>query len=379
MTKSIRASHADLAIKRTPTVRREEYLDYMTFRRNERPLFTELFGPIVGLKDEWRDQGATEAELDFSAFQFRLPMTGRVPVSCGWMGGSKEVILEETDEYIIGRDGRGRTVKLFKAYATIPLPLDHPVKDMDDWRRIKPHYEFSEERFGDNWAQVARDLRENGQTVGVGIPGGFDEPRQLMGEAAACEAYYDQPELIHDILDTIGDTAFKVLDRVSREVQIDLLSVHEDMAGKSGSLPGPKQLQEFTRPYFRRIWDMLEERGAQLFFMDTDGDINAIIPDLLDAGLNFIGPMEPAANMDIVELREKYGPRLAFSGGLDKHVVRGSEAEIEAELEYKVPAMIRTGGCLLGLDHRIPNGTPLERYRFYHRKVWEIIERETKS
>ena len=51
--------------------------------------------------------------------------------------------------------------------------------------------------------------------------------------------------------------------------------------------------------------------------------------------------------------------------------------EIAAELEYKIPPMVKTGGCVLGLDHRIPNGTPLEAYRFYVRKAWEIMERET--
>ena len=63
--------HEDLAINRRPTVGREEYLDYMTFRRNDRPLFTEIFGPIVGLKEEWEAQGASPEELDFSAFQYR--------------------------------------------------------------------------------------------------------------------------------------------------------------------------------------------------------------------------------------------------------------------------------------------------------------------
>ncbi|OQB00983.1 MAG: hypothetical protein BWY25_01476 [Chloroflexi bacterium ADurb.Bin222] len=38
--------------------------------------------------------------------------------------------------------------------------------------------------------------------------------------------------------------------------------------------------------------------------------------------------------------------------------------------------MVRAGGCVLSLDHRIPNGTPIELYRFYHAKAWEIIERE---
>ena len=54
-----------------------------------------------------------------------------------------------------------------------------------------------------------------------------------------------------------------------------------------------------------------------------------------------------------------------------------TQTKIVEELEYKIPPMIATGGCVLALDHRIPNGTPLENYRFYIKKAWEIIERET--
>jgi len=63
-------------------------------------------------------------------------------------------------------------------------------------------------------------------------------------------------------------------------------------------------------------------------------------------------------------------------GGIDKHVLRGTPDEIVAELEYKIPPLVRSGGCVLGLDHRIPNGTPLAHYRFYIQKAWEIMERE---
>ncbi|MBT7300056.1 MAG: hypothetical protein HN849_11110, partial [Victivallales bacterium] len=216
-----------------------------------------------------------------------------------------------------------------------------------------------------------------GRVVTVGIPGGFDEPRQLLGEENICLAFYEQPELIHDILKTIGDTAFKVLERASRTVQIDLLSIHEDMAGKSGPLAGPKQIKEFIGPYYRRIWDLLADRGARVFDQDSDGNMNHVIEAFMDAGVNCMHPMEPAADMDIVQVREKYGNRLAFYGGLDKHVIRQSLADIEAELERKIPPMVRTGGCILGLDHRIPNGTPLANYRFYIQKAWEIMERET--
>ena len=80
-TNRLREIHNSLAIKRTLTVRREEYLDYLTFQRNDRPLFTELFGPIIGLKEEWAAQGATPAELDFSAFRFRWLTPASPPAS----------------------------------------------------------------------------------------------------------------------------------------------------------------------------------------------------------------------------------------------------------------------------------------------------------
>ncbi len=369
-------THADLAIRKTPTVGRREYLDYMTFQSNERPLFTEIFGPILGLKEEWEEQGATPEELDFSAFSYRCEARVSLPVNTSMQGGYPEELIEETEAYKIWRDGLGRTMKLPKAVATLPLPLDFPVKTMDDWLKIKPWFEFSEERLSTPWEAEARQAREADRVVCVGIPGGFDLPRQLMGEEGLCIAYYEQPDLVHDILRTIGDTAVRVLDRVSTAVQIDLLFVHEDMAGKSGPLAGPAQIEAFITPYYRRVWDMLQERGARVFDQDSDGDMNPVIDAFLDAGVNCMHPMEPAANMDIVKVRETYGTRLAFSGGIDKHVIRRSQQEIVDELEYKIPPMVATGGCVLALDHRIPNGTPLENYRFYIRKAWEIIERE---
>lgn len=365
--------HEDLAIRRGTPIGRAEYLDHMTFVANRRPLFTEIFGPLLGLKEEWLSQGATEAELDFSAFRYRCEARGGVPVQTGRQGGRRRELLEETAEHRIERDELGRTMKLIKGVATIALPLDYPVKTMDDWLRIKPLYLFDESRFGDGWEAAARQHRAADRVLCVGIPGGFDEPRQLMGEEALCVAYHEQPELVHDILDTIGTTACRVLDRVSAAVPIDLLSVHEDMAGKSGPLAGPNQIREFIKPYYRRVWDMLRNRGARLFDQDSDGDMRPVMEAFIDAGVNCMHPMEPAAGMDIIAIRRQFGTRLAFYGGIDKHVLRRSQAEIEAELAYKVPPMLASGGCVLGLDHRIPNGTPLKNYRFYLRRMWEMM------
>jgi uroporphyrinogen-III decarboxylase len=368
-------AHADLAIVRKPVVGRSEYLDFMTFRRNVRPLFTEIFGPIIGLKEEWLAQGATPAELDFSAFRYRCESRAAIRVHTGRLGGLPEVVLEDTAEQKIWRDALGRTMKLCRRSATLPLPQDFPVRTMDDWLKIKPLYVYSEERVAGDWEARARQALAEDRVLCVGMPGGFDEPRQLMGEERLCMAFYDQPELILDMLRTFAETVRRVLDRVLARVPVDVLSVHEDLAGKSGPLIGPSLVREFMVPYYRRVWEPLRERGARLFEQDSDGDVTPVIDAFLEAGLNCMYPMEPTGRMDPVKIRQHYGSRLAFCGGIDKHVLRKDKDAIVRELEYKIPPLIRSGGYVVALDHRIPNGTPLENYRFYVNKVWEILDR----
>jgi uroporphyrinogen-III decarboxylase len=289
------------------------------------------------------------------------------------IGGLEEMTLEETDEYVIRRDRMGRRMKLIKGSATIPLPLDYPVADMASWQRIKPMFEFSEERFADGWAEAARAARDDGALIVARIPGGYDLPRQLMGDAAACMAYYTQPELMRDILDTARRTSVRVLERVVEQVTVDQLSVHEDMAGKSGPLAGPQEVEQFIAPYYRACWDVVESAGGTLFAQDSDGDMRPVIDAFMACGVNSMHPFEPAAGMDMVKTRDEHGCDLAIRGGIDKHVLRRSKEDIRAELEYKLQPRMRQGGVVFGLDHRIPNGTPIENYRYYVRTARELL------
>ena len=56
MSSAPQVDYLDIVIDRQPSVKREEYLDYMTFHSNSRPLFTEFLGPMAGLKQQWQEQ-----------------------------------------------------------------------------------------------------------------------------------------------------------------------------------------------------------------------------------------------------------------------------------------------------------------------------------
>ncbi|MBI4978385.1 MAG: hypothetical protein HZC28_12975 [Spirochaetes bacterium] len=369
----VMAEHRKLAIQRTMSVRRDAYLDYMTFRADGPLMFREIFGPLVGLKEEWMAQGATASELDLSAFRYREAFTRGVGAATGYVGEDRSEMIEENDNHIVFRDARGTKQKLIKGSSTLPLPMEHPVKNMDDWLRVKKHYEFNPGRMPGNIQERAAKNIADGCVITADIPGGFDEVRILLGDEEAAVAGYTQPELVHEILSTIADTACRVFDAVTKDTVIDMLCVHEDMAGKSGPMWGPKQVDEFIKPYYRRIWDMLRDRGARLFFIDSDGDCNPILDNLIDAGINLFSPCEPEAGMDVASIRQKYGTRLALEGGINKYVLREGKAAIDRELEAKIPPLMKTGGAIIALDHRIPNGTPLENYRYYVRRAGEII------
>jgi hypothetical protein len=354
---------------------REDYINLMTFKKPERQLFVELFGPLTGLEKEWERQGAAEDEVNLSAFGFdsvNLYGVGHT----GFINTFKEEILEENEDVRIVRDFLGRTCKLVKASASIPLPMDYPVKGRDDWLKIKPKLMFDESRVEPGEIAKAKELQKKGWLINTSIHGGFATVRDLMGDEAACFMYYDDPELMQDIMQTLSDTAYRVLERISSEMVIDHISVHEDMAGKPGPLIGPETVREFIAPYYKRIWDLLHGRGTKLFCQDSDGNMNAVLEAFMDAGVNIFLPMEPAAGMDIVALRKKYGKRAAFKGGIDKHVLRQGKDEILKELQYKMQPLMLEGGTVFGLDHRIPNSTSIENYRFYIQSARELLKLE---
>lgn len=343
---------------------REEYIAHLTGEYTGKEFFTELFGPLVGLCQEWESQGASKAEQDLSAFGWDY-VPHEFVGNCGAITGLEEKILEETDLHILSTDTMGRTQKLMKGRASVALPLSYPVKNFDDWKKIKHWYDFSEERVDKEELLRIKKLQDKGCLTVIYVPGGFDEPRQLLGEEELCVAYYDQPELIEDMLNTIGQNVLKVIERISDVLTIDNIFIHEDMAGKSGPLAGPLQVDEFIAPYYQKIWSEASRHGSKLFSQDSDGNMNPVMDNFIRAGVNIFYPFEPGSYMDIVETRKKYGKQFAIKGGINKYVLMEDKEAIKKELEYKICDLTKGGGIIFGLDHRIPNGVPIENYRFY--------------
>ena len=60
-------------------------------------------------------------------------------------------------------------------------------------------------------------------------------------------------------------------------------------------------------PHYKKITDYLRGHGIDIITVDSDGNINELIPLWLELGVNGFLSLEVAAGMDAVFLRKKYG------------------------------------------------------------------------
>ena len=109
--------------------------------------------------------------------------------------------------------------------------------------------------------------------------------------------------------------------------------IADDMAYKSGTMISPDLLREIIFPYLAQEAVEIKKLGVPVF-LHTDGDINAIMDDIVQMGFDGIQAIQPSANMDIAQVKEKYGDCLCLMGNIDIYLLgRGSPEQVVEEVK----------------------------------------------
>ena len=132
-------------------------------------------------------------------------------------------------------------------------------------------------------------------------------------------------------------------------------------------------------PRYKKINDLLHSYGVDVIYVDSDGNLNELIPLWLEVGINYVWPLEVAAHNDAVALRKKYGKDLIMSGNIDKRaLIKGKEA-IREEVMSKVPFLLEQGGYFPRLDHVVPTDVTFENFCYYINLMREVAGLEKLS
>jgi hypothetical protein len=288
----------------------------------------------------------------------------------------EEEIIEEHPEYTLRRDRDGWTRKYHRDRDTVE-DVQAVVTDRESWERLKAHtreqlrIHCTTENLEKAYGPYREGSARGDWALRFRIQGFFWCPRDLMGIEQHLIGYYDCPDLVRDINRFQLDVYLEQLEGILRIIQPSTLFFEEDLSGRTGPMVSPECFDEFITPCYREIIPFLKARGVGEIMLDTDGDFTALIPQFNKAGLDGVLPVDVNAGVDIVEVRKQY-PALKFWGGFNKlKIIEGPQA-IEEEFRRLEP-VIRQGGCILCTDHQAAPHTPLEHYRYYVRRLREVM------
>lgn len=230
----------------------------------------------------------------------------------------------------------------------------------EDWRRAAMQEKVR--------AHHARDLAVAGAVTSTL----FETCWQLRGMENLFVDWAMNPEFARRLLDRVTDIRC-VMARILAESDVDILMLGDDVASQTGMLMSIATWREWLKGRLARIIRAAQEvKPDILVFYHCDGNHEAIIPDLIEIGVNILNPAQPEC-MDPTRLKAKYGDQLAFWGtmGIQSIMPFGTPDDVWREVKERIETVGRGGGLLIGPTHMLLPDVPWENILAFFEAVEE--------
>jgi uroporphyrinogen decarboxylase len=185
----------------------------------------------------------------------------------------------------------------------------------------------------------------------------------LRGSERMLLDLFDNPEMARAILQKITSFYLEYGTRIleSAHGKIDILCTGDDFGSQNNTFISPSMWEDFLRPGFERYIGLGKAYGAAVMH-HTCGAVSDLIPQMTSCGLDILQSIQPeASGMDPRVIKQKFGDRLSFHGGvsIQKVVPRGTGADIRKHVQQLFQAMAPGGGFIACTSHNIQADTPL--------------------
>jgi uroporphyrinogen decarboxylase len=140
----------------------------------------------------------------------------------------------------------------------------------------------------------------------------------------------------------------------------------DDLGTQTSSLVSPDMYRKLIKPRHKKLFDFIKQKtaGKTKVFLHSCGNIYELIPDLIDAGVDILNPVQVSATgMETARLKREFGDALTFwGGGIDTQSVlpHGSSQEVKDEVRRRIDDLAPEGGFVFTTVHNIQADVPPE-------------------
>ncbi|MEM2111610.1 MAG: uroporphyrinogen decarboxylase family protein, partial [Candidatus Bathyarchaeia archaeon] len=234
----------------------------------------------------------------------------------------------------------------------------HPLQDLDS----VDEYEFPDIDAPGRFETAKKQLKKWGDeyfNIG-GIPGFFEWAWYLRGFNKFITDLYTNPKFVNELLDKLLEYNLELGTRLI-ELGVDSIGSGEDTASQTGLFISPELWRKYFKPRYKRLYDGLKKKGDVFIFYHSDGNIEKLIPDLIDVGVDILNPIQPDC-MDPAKIKKLYGSEMTFDGtiSVQSTLPFGSVKDVEREVIKRIKTVGYDGGLILGPTHIVGYDVPLE-------------------
>lgn len=244
--------------------------------------------------------------------------------------------------------------------------LSHPeptLRGIRDLRRLEkyPWPDLEAPYRWDGLEARVQAVHDQGRAVAAYAGSVFERAWYLRGMEDLLVDMLTAPEIAHWFFDRAA--AFQQFAAIQfARAGVDIVITGDDIAGQKGMLMKLDTWREFLKPRLAATVRAAKQvRPDTSVFYHSDGNVGSVVPDLIDAGIDILNPIQPEC-VSPSELKRKYGERLAFWGtvSVQRTMSLGSPEDVRAEVRQRIRTVGKGGGLILAPAHVLSPETPWE-------------------
>lgn len=352
----------------SPLDSRERIRCILNLEEPDRIAVEELGGSVwPTTMDRWRAEGLPAGVELRDYFKYDI-----INVNCDTSPRYEPFTFEDTEEWIVSSDGWGNLNKRWKGahWGGTPSLIKPSIRSLDDFKeRIEPFLDASDPRrlisprypFRGDLEKGIRNLQKRYFVIaGLGMEP-FEIVREMVGTKQICLDFLKNPNVLAYIFNKLAEYLAEC-GKSLVDAGVDAGFFWGDMCYNRGPFFSPAHYRKLLLPAHKKIFSVFRKRELPLIY-HICGDFRPLLPDLIEAGVSALQPLEAKAGIDVRELKQEYGDELAFWGNIDIRAMSGSLEDVKKEVLSKLSAGER-GGYIVGSDHSIPPTVSLKNYEY---------------
>jgi len=211
--------------------------------------------------------------------------------------------------------------------------------------------------------RVLRDFKDEYWIVGVTVTTIFETAWGLRGYERIFMDMVNDPEYVERLMDIPYQYHLTAAKKLA-QMGVDMIWIGDDVGAQNDMVISPKHWRRFLKPHMANFIAELKRINPNIkVAYHTDGNVDRIIPELIEIGLDVLNPVQPAS-MNPAELKKKYGKNLCFWGSIDEqHTLPfGKPEDVQQEVITRMQTIGKDGGLIIGPTHHVQLDTPMDNF-----------------